>query len=454
LANVLANQGDLAGARAGLKYAVAADPTDAAAHGALVFNTAYWPDGGLARIGALAEEWDRTHAARFKDVWPIHRRQTPGPRTIGFVSGDFRNHAVGFLVAPAVEALSRAGLQVICYANSTYSDVVTDRFRRAASAWREITDQTDEEVAAQIVADGVDILFDLSGHTAHNRLLVFARKPAPLQVAWVGCPTTTGMPAMDYLLADHGQVPPGAESYYAEKIIRLPDSYICFEPPDAAPVVGPLPMIAAGGVVTFGSFNVLRKIAPPVIDAWSQILHHVSGARLILKSPHLSCAATRARVGRMLVSNGIAADRVSLIGSTDAAGHMAAMAQADIALDSFPYTGGQTTLESLWTGLPVVTMAGETFAARHSFGYLSTIGLAETIAVDVEDYIRIAVGLAEDPVRLANLRETMRDRMLNSPLCDIDRYTRHLRAALQSIWQAWRDGAPPRHVTIENERQG
>jgi predicted O-linked N-acetylglucosamine transferase (SPINDLY family) len=356
---------------------------------------------------------------------------------IGFVSADFNHHAVGELVVPAIEGLAQAGFTIACYSNSSKNDLFTERFVRASTLWRNIVGLSDDSAAALIRSDDIDILIDLSGYTAGNRLQIFARKPAPLQVAsWVGYPATTGMAAMDYILADHHQLPTSAIPYYSEAVVRLPDSYIVFEPPPDAPPLDMLPALSRNGI-TFGSFNVLKKITPEVVAVWSEILTRMPTSRLLLKAARLSCPTTRQLYRDLFAKHGIGFDRLQFVGGTTATEHRKWMQEADIALDTFPYSGGRTTLETLWMGLPVITLPGETFGSRHSLSYLSNIGLSELAASDDSHYTALAIDLATDLPRLADLRAGLRQRLLQSPLCDRDRFTKNMTSALLSIWDRW-----------------
>ena len=444
LGAALQEQGRLEEAVACFERAQNLRPDWATAGAALVFTRLYQPGSELAGIAAAARDWANRYVTAYQ---PVSRVPTPEIRErasyrLGFVSGDFRTHAVGFLVLPALEGLARAGHRFYCYANQATDDALTDRIRRAAAVWRPVFGWSDAALAAQIQADDIDILVDLSGYTALNRLLVFARKPAPIQVAWIGYPATTGLDAMDYLLADWVQVPNGAERYYQERVIRLPDGYVVYQPPDDAEPVGPLPRLS-NGFITFGSFNTLKKITAPVMAAWSRILDRVSGSRLLLKTSALDCRETRLRCLRSFTARGIAAERIGMEGGSSPSAHRQAIAGVDIALDPFPYNGGLTTLETLWLGVPVVTMAGETLCGRHSLGYLSVIGLQELAAGTVDEYVDKAAALASDEGRLMALRAALRPRLAASPLCDVDHFVGHLEQAFATVWAHYRAGRAP-----------
>jgi predicted O-linked N-acetylglucosamine transferase (SPINDLY family) len=291
-----------------------------------------------------------------------------------------------------------------------------------------------EAVANQIRSDEIDILFELSGHTFGNRLLVFARKPAPIQVSWIGYEGTTGLRSIDYLLADRYVIPAGAEGDYPERILRLPDSYASYEPPADAPQVGPLP--ASGrGFVTFGSFNNPAKITSEVVDVWAAILRQVSQARLVLKYLGMDDAGAGRRLLDLFCKQGVSADRLELRGMSSFAGALAEYNEVDVALDPFPFSGGATTCNALWMGVPVITCPGPTFASRHGLSYLSSLGMTETIAGDPGEYVRLAVTLAGDCQRLSALRAALRPRMAASPLCDGKRHAASLQNVLRGVWR-------------------
>jgi predicted O-linked N-acetylglucosamine transferase (SPINDLY family) len=263
-------------------------------------------------------------------------------------------------------------------------------------------------------------------------LLVFARKPAPIQITWAGYVGTTGLTAMDYLLADRHEVPPEAERYYRERVLRMPDGYVCYDPPAYAPAVAPLPALEQGNV-TFGCFNNPAKITPQAIEVWARILRRLPGARLVLKFKGWDNSGVAGRFREMFVNLGIDPGRVEFLGSAPHAKFLTEYNRIDLALDPFPYCGGLTTCEALWMGVPVVTCPGETFASRHSLSHLSNVGLTETIARDLDEYVELAVSLASDLPRLAALRAGLRERMAASPLCDGPRFARQFMELLRGI---------------------
>ena len=449
LGNALKDQGRLDDAVACFTRAVALRPNYADAHSNLLFTLLYLPGVTLPAVLAAARRWNDTLAHGFKAAWPVHDPRTRGgcdrPR-LGFVSGDFRNHVVGHHVIPTLERLKAAGHRLVCYSNSTANDALTARFKAAAALWRPVRGLGDQALAETIRDDGIDILFDLSGHTAHNRLLVFARRPAPVQVCWVGYPATTGLEAMDCFLNDRQQVPDGAGRFYQERVVRLPDSYMCYQPvADAPPVTAP-PQ-AGNGHITFGSFNEVKKITPQAVAVWSEILRRLPTSRLVLKATRFGDPEIQDRYRTLFQDGGIDPGRLEFAGATSPAEHMAFMSRADLALDTFPFTGGATTADALWMGVPVVTWPGETISSRHSLDHLTQVGLTDLIAPSLEGYVALALELAGDPARLAALRAGLRARMLASPLCDCDRFVGHFEAAVMAMWERYlasgAPGAPP-----------
>jgi predicted O-linked N-acetylglucosamine transferase (SPINDLY family) len=309
--------------------------------------------------------------------------------------------------------------------------------------WREAASWSDEQLAAAIVDDRIDILIDLSGHTAGSRLAVFARRPAPVQLTWMGYVGTTGLKAMDGLIADRFHVPAGEEAAYVERVLRLPDTLFCFDPPTETPAVSPLPA-SSGRPFCFGCFHNPAKINRGVADLWARILAAVPGASAYFAYAGYDVAEVQQRIRGWFADAGIAPDRIRFGGRLPRREHLARYGEVDLALDPFPYSGSTTTAEALWMGVPVVTMPGQSFAGRHSLSHLSVIGLTETIACDAEDYLARACGVAGDLDRLAILRAGLRERVAASPLCDGDRFARHLAAMLREVWLSRCEGAAAR----------
>ena len=363
-------------------------------------------------------------------------RDPERPLRLGFVSPDLRLHPVGFFLARVLENLARPSFEVVCYGSRADRDTLSVRLAAAANEWHDVVGLDDDALADRIRGDRIDILFDLSGHTTENRLLVFARRPAPIQISWIGYVGTTGLKAMGYLIADRFHVPPGAEVHYCETVLRMPDGYVCYDPPAKAPPVGPLPALGRGQF-TFGSFNNVAKLTNEVIALWAEIVRQVPGARLVLVSEALDGVTARDRISAAFVAAGGDRDRLELRGGTPWLEVLAAYNTIDLALDPFPYSGGLTTCEALWMGVPVITCPGETFAGRHSLSHLSNVGMTETIVADAREYVDLAVRLAADLPHLASLRAGLRARMAESPLCDGPRFAGHLMVLLRAVWRQW-----------------
>ncbi|UEM19357.1 tetratricopeptide repeat protein [Skermanella mucosa] len=353
---------------------------------------------------------------------------------IGYVSADFGRHPVGWFLSPVLPNHDRATVEVHAYSGRVVEDEVTDHLRRHCDSWFSTLGMDDAALAGRIRADGIDLLVDLSGHTAHNHLGVFARTPAPVLATWGGLIGTSGLPAMDWLIGDPRQCPAGAEELHTERIVRLPGGYVPYGPPAYAPAVAPLPALGSGHV-TFGCFNRLAKVRDGVIALWAGVLDAVPGSRLFLNTRELRCPDLRRTVAARFAQAGIDADRLELGQGGGHADMLAAYAGVDIALDPFPYSGGLTTLEALWMGVPVVTLPGRRFCSRHSLSHVTVLGHPEWAAADADGYVRIAAALSRDREALARLRAGLRNRMADSPLCDGAGFTRGLEAAYRMMWR-------------------
>jgi predicted O-linked N-acetylglucosamine transferase (SPINDLY family) len=396
------------------------------------------PTTTLASLAKAHAVYEQRYASILRSCWSAHAnsRDLERPLRLGFVSPYFGNHPVGFFLVRVIENLDPRAFEVVCYHDRRKTDDMTTRLRACAAQWRDVCGLPDVQLAAQIRADRIDILFDLEGHNAGNRLLVFARKPAPIQITWLDYVGTTGLSAIDYILADPRQVPPEGQPYYSEKVLRVPDDYICFDPPMDAPPVGPLPA-ETNGFVTFVSHNIVAKTTVESIGIWSRILRELSSSRLILGNRGFDTPRTIERVRKQFAECAVDPERISFRGWLPRAELLAAYNEADIALDTLPYNGGLTTCEAMWMGVPVVTCPGETFASRHGLAHLTAAGVPETIACNANDYVATAVALASDLPRLASLRATLRTRMETSPLCDGPRFAAHFAHLLRSVWQKW-----------------
>jgi protein O-GlcNAc transferase len=435
LANALKEQGRLDEAIAEYRHALQIEP-DASTHSNLVFTLHFHPGHDLRSIAAEHQRWNRQFSEPLKPCVQPHRRDpaTAGPLRIGYVSPDFRDHPVGRFVLPLFERHDRERFEVLCYSGTARPDGLTKRLRALAGGWRSTVGVPDARLAEMIREDGVDILVDLAMHTSGNRLLVFARQPAPVQVAWLAYPGSSGLPGIGYRLTDARMDPPGEQSACsAEEPMRLPDCWCCYDPAGDSPEINVLPALAAG-YVTFGSLNAFAKVNEGVLALWARVLEAVNGSRLLLFCPE---GRTRERVSAFFGARGIAPDRVELAGFLPWWEYLSLYQRIDIALDPFPCNGMTTTCDALWMGAPVLTLPGQTPVSRAGLSLLSSIGLAELAASSEGDYVRLAVELAGDLQRLADLRATLRSRMRASPLMDAPRFARNIEAAYRSMWERW-----------------
>jgi len=364
-------------------------------------------------------------------------RNSKRPLRVGYVSADLNEHPVARFLEPVIKRHDGSAFKIYLYSCSEETDGLTDRLHALSHRWRDCAQMSDQRLKETISADKIDILIDLSGHTVGNRLAVFKERAAPLQVTWLGFCTTTGLPNMDYIIADMFVLPPDEDAYFSEQVIRLPDSYLCFDPPNLP--LKPVAMITKqSGCVTFGCLNNVQKLNRYVIEVWSKLLSVLPTAKLLIKDHRLSQPAILNRIITDFTQLGINTDRLILMKQTDnRAQHLAAYSQVDIALDPFPFGGGTTTIEALWMGVPVITLKGTRWAGRLGESFLTTIGLPDFVATSEDEYISIAKNLANDPVRLQSLKSTLRTILLSSPLCDPDRFTRHLEGVYRDIWTQW-----------------
>src|SRR5579871_1378177 len=450
LAVAMWHQGKLAEAAAGLRRAIALQPDQARAFSFLLFCLQY--DDTLTD-DLFAEH--RAFGARFGHPLPPHAAyandRDPNRRLrIGYVSPDFRWHSVAFFVEPLFQEHDREVVEVFCYADARLPDGATAHLRGLVEHWVDSAWLPHDALAERIRNDGIDILVDLTGHTANNRMPVFARKPAPIQVTWLGYPNTTGLAAMDYRLVDAVTDPPGeADAAATETLLRLDGGFLCYGGVGGGPEPTEPPCLSTGAV-TFGSFNNPAKLSGATYDAWATLLARLPQARLLLKGSPFGDPDTRAMYLARFAERGVSADRLELMPRLPAPDvHFSIYNQVDIALDPFPYNGTTTTCEALWMGVPVVTLRGNRHAGRVGASLLTQIGLTEFIAHSIEDYVATAVALAQDPARLAALRRALRPRMQASPLCDARAFARKMEAAFRMMWRRWCEGGSDLPLTEE-----
>jgi len=440
LGNVFLAQGHLPEALATYQKALAAKQDYSLAHSNILMTLNYFPDISQKDIYRESLQWADQHASRLLADEPVYTNTRDRERKlrIGYVSPDFRDHSVASFFEPVLRAHDREAVEVFCYANVKRPDAVTGRLQSQSDHWLSITGLADAAVAAQIRTDAIDLLVDLSGHTADNRLLVFARKPAPVQVSWLGYPNTTGMKAVDYRLTDAIADPAGTpDTLHSESLIRLQDGFLCYQPEESAPDVRELPCQELG-YITFGSFNNLTKLNPEVVRCWAEILHLVKNSRLLLKSKHFSNEAIRSEFMQFFAAEGIAADRLELHGWMPSKhGHLELYNRLDIGLDPFPYNGTTTTCEALWMGVPVITLGGARHSSRVGASILSHVDLPDLIAESTDGYVQLAVSLANDHQQLAEMRHGLREHLQESVLLNSQVFTSTLESVYRQMWSRW-----------------
>jgi predicted O-linked N-acetylglucosamine transferase (SPINDLY family) len=408
------------------------------------YSASVTPEEMFAEHVAFAERFE----APLRASWQPHTNiRSPGKRLkIGYVSPDFRQHAVAYFIEPILAQHDRAQIEVFCYYNHTQADAVTERLQRLADHWIPCKFLNDDQLAERIRADEIDILIDLAGHTTGNRLLTFARKPAPVQVTYLGYPATTGLTAIDYRITDVHAEPVGmTEALNTETLWRLPDIFCCYRAHDNSPDVIDHPPLQDNGFVTFGCFNNFSKVTDPVLGLWAKILQRVPNARLLLEIAGLDDAVFHADVQARLTKLGLPLERVLLM-ARHPENQYVLYNRIDIALDPFPCNGGTTSLDALWMGVPFVTLAGRHFTSRMGVTILTNAGLPELTTETEDDYVDTAVRLATDTARLTTMRDGLRQRVQASPLMDAPRFTRQMEQAYRGMWEQW---CKPDAATLE-----
>jgi protein O-GlcNAc transferase len=434
LGGALLEQGKFDQAIAACREAIRLRPDFAEARSNLAFSLNLVHDISVGEVFEAHRAWDVQHGRRKQAPGAHANDRSIGRRLkVGYVSPDFRLHSVAYFLEPLIRNHDRNAIEVICYSEVSAPDAATERFKGLADRFTTTVAMSDDALTESIRNDGIDILVDLAGHTSKNRLPVFARKPAPVQVTWLGYPNTTGLDAMDYRLVDAVTDP---DAFASEALVRLPEGFLCYSARDDAPTPGAAPCLTTG-FVTFGSFNNIAKLSGATLDVWARLLTRLPTARLLLKGKPFAEAATRAMYLDRLTERGVAADRVELMAWLPERAHLSLYDRVDIALDPFPYNGTTTTCEALWMGVPVVTLRGDRHAGRVGASLLTQIGLTDLIADSKEAYLDTAVALADDFARLDKLRLALRPRMAASPLCDAPTFAHKVEVAYRTMWQRW-----------------
>lgn len=442
---VLKDIGRIDEAEQAVRRAVELCPDFHQAHSTLLCLYGLHRNHDQARLLEEHRRWSAQHASGFK---PLVRREEIDPApdrrlTIGYVSGDFCEHSVAFFIEPVLARHDHERFRIICYDNWPGEDAVNRRLRQYADEWRRISHLSDDDAAALIHRDKVDILVDLSGHTVGNRMLVFARRPAPIQATWFGYMCTTGLEAMDYRITDAYLDPPGAtERFYSEKLVRI-HAAAAFSPAPDSPAVNAPPSLQSG-TVTFGSFNNYAKIDDEVIAVWARILNELPSSRLLLVALGGDDASVRQDIEKRFARLGLAnwAGQLDVRGRTAFRGFLGALQEVDIALDPFPYSGGTTSLHTLWMGVPIIALEGDSELSRTTSGMLRGAGAEALVASSVDHYFELAVALAGNQPELVRWRSILRERMAASPMLSSDEVTHTLEEAFRGMWKAWLEGFP------------
>jgi len=408
---------------------------DAAVHSDLLHQLIYAPSISAAQIFAEHMVWSARHESGLASAHIPHDNDRTSARRlrVGYVSPDFRQHSVATFFEPLLTHHDHSQFEVILYSSTGRPDALTTRLRTKADEFQDISRLSDDLAENLIRHNKVDILVDLTGHMGGNRLCLFARKPAPIQVTYVGHPNTTGMATIDYRLTDVHLDPPGdgSDAFHSERLIRLSKTFACYQPPDEDfPICSP--PFERNGYVTFGCLNNPAKITESVISLWCRILQAVPGARLLL----LGDTGVK-QIERLFAAGGVGPSRVARIGQLNRHSYFEAFNRIDIGLDCFPCNGHTTTCDGLWMGVPVVTIPGCSYVSRMGLSVLSNLGLSELIAASTTEYVRIATILTSDPLRLSALRNSMRERLKSSPIMDGAGLTREIETAYRMMWSGW-----------------
>lgn len=437
LGNVLKDQGRLDEAETSYRRALEIKPDFAKARSNLLFVLSFHAVERRDDIFLACREYDELFCLPYREKWQAYTNSREANRRlrIGYVSPDFRRHAVAFFAEPIFANHDKSQVEIFCYAEVEREDEYTHRFRQFADHWDSTVGLGDDAVVKMIRNHQIDILVDLAGHTAGNRLLSFGRKPAPLQLTYLGYPGTTGLSAIDYRITDRHADPEGvADAYYSERLLRLPDSLCCYRPAADMPEPSVLPALLRG-YLTFGSFNNFNKIDQGTLALWAELLRALPTARLMMLT--VPAGEIRLRLERSFAELGIDSQRLEFYGRLPAADYYRKFQEVDIAIDPVSVSGGTTTCESLWMGVPVMSLVGERFITRVSYSFLHTAGLADFATGSPKEFVRIATHLADNLPLLAEIRAGLREHLVTSPLIDEVGFTRNLENLYREIWGKW-----------------
>ncbi len=436
LGNTFLVQGDLQAALACYRHSLIIDADNLSTHSNLLMTLSYYPPCSQQEYLEEARLYGAKVLAKATPYtqWPLSLgHQTQKRLKVGLVSGDLQIHPVGYFLESIVAHINSSQIELFAYAAQLKEDALTQRIKPFFSEWQVIYGVSDKVVAQRIYERGIDILIDLSGHTSRNRLSLFAWKPAPIQVSWLGYFASTGVQGIDYLLTDEVSVPEAENQPFSEQIWLLPETRLCFTPPDTHLIPSALPALH-NKFMTFACFQNLSKINEMVMNTWGLIFKALPTARLILRNKQMSCLEERAALQERLSLVGISAEKVKIEGLIAREDYLAAYSEVDIMLDTFPYPGGTTTCEALWMGVPTLTLSGNTLLARQGASLLTCVGLQDWIAHDTNDYVAKAVHFANKTKELALLRAGLRDKVNDTALFDASKFSKQFEEAMLGMW--------------------
>ena len=435
LGAALSSQGRFAEAIESLREGLASDPGNQRAFSNILLTLNYVPDTRQSDIFSEHRQWQSQYGKNIKIREHGNTREPDRRLCIGYVSPDMRAHSVASFLEPLLAAHDSSAVEIFCYSSVPHPDSVTERLKTLSHHWRDISRMPDADIISQIRKDKIDILVDLSGHTSGNHLNIFMHKPAPVQVTWLGYPNTTGLDTIDYRFTDALADPDGQDRFYTEQLYRLPDCFLCYQGLESSPAVSSLPALD-NGYITFGSFNNLAKMNEGVIKLWSDVLHKVEGARLLIKNPSLSDPGSCEYISALFSAQGITSERLQLVGLIPGREeHLALYSKIDVGLDIFPYNGTTTTCEALWMGVPVISLTGDRHAGRVGLSLLTATGMENLVANSETEYIDIAKNLAANLNELSIMRKKLREKIQDSALCDSTAFAKKMETAYREIWK-------------------
>lgn len=439
LGNALKETGQLDEALQALEKAFSKDTNFSAAYSNYLMALNYGSNKDLEFVFKKHTQWENYCSSELKAKrFDFQKREAKSKLRIGYISPDFHTHSVAYFIEPLLKAHNKENVELFGYYNNAILDETNSRIQSYFDHWTAISELSPQLVADKIFEDDIDILVDLAGHSANNALAILYQKPAPIQVTWLGYPNTTGLSSIDYRITDSLADPEGAaDTIHSETLLRLENGFLCYQGDSEVPVQSEIPY-DRNGYFTFGSFNNYVKVTPEVIEVWAQILNAVPKSKLILKSSQFADKETKGRCIKLFKKQGVAKERLNLVAMLpNPNDHMSFYGELDLALDPFPYNGTTTTFEALWMGVPTITLSGNVHASRVGKSILSRVGLERFVSHNKEDYIKLAKLKSESLDELRQLRGSLRDSMIDSPLCDQQGFAQEMESAYQYIWDKY-----------------